>query len=97
MPYNRTEPIDYAKAARQFKVQKAALTRAINSKDPAKVREAAKKAVKQWDEIGSWPDSWHNWNIALGDAYNWARQAYIEGKGERPDSLDYELEELRNA
>jgi len=90
-------PIDYARAAREFPKQKAALTRAINSKDPAKVVAACTKAVKEWDEVGSWPDSWHRWNIALGDAYGWHRQQFISGaRSDKPDSLDYELEELRN-
>lgn len=95
MPYNRTAP-DYAKAQQQFRSQKSGLTRALNSKDPAKVIATCTKTVKEWDETGIWPDAWHRWNIALGDAYNWARLAYIEGNGPQPDSLDYELESLRN-
>lgn len=61
-------PIDYARMQREFPKQKAALTRAKKSGDPQKVLEACTKAVKVWEEIGCWPDAWHTWNIALGDA-----------------------------
>lgn len=96
MPYNRTSP-DHSLAQRQFPAQKRALTIAIKSGDPAKVIAAATKAVKQWDETGTWPDAWHNWNIALDDAYNLHRQQFITGaRSDKPYSNDYELEELRN-
>lgn len=63
--------IDYDRMKRLYPKQKAALTRAINSGDPDKVVAACRTAVKQWDEIGAWPDEWHRWNIALADACGW--------------------------
>ena len=61
-------PIDYKLMNKRYRFQKAALTRAINSGDPNKVVEACRKAVREWDECGGWPDGWHRWNIALSDA-----------------------------
>lgn len=58
--------IDYDRMKRRGPVLKAALTRA--GKDPVKVRAACVKAVKEWDEIGCWPDNWTLWAIALWDA-----------------------------
>lgn len=63
--------INYALMNRLYPKQKAALTRAINAKDPVKVLEACWKAVNEWDQVGAWPDGWHRWNIALGDAIGW--------------------------
>ena len=60
--------IDYERMDRLYPKQKAALTRAENSGDPHKVVAAVKKAVREWNEGGSWPDGWHRWNIAYGDA-----------------------------
>jgi len=53
---------------RTHRAHKARLTRAINSGDPAKVLDACKLAVAEWNEIGAWPDNWHRWNMALYDA-----------------------------
>lgn len=61
--------IDYARMNREHKRQKAALTRAINSGDPRKVMNAARKAVREWNEIGAWPDDWSRWQRAIDDAY----------------------------
>ena len=60
--------IDYERADREWPKQKAALTRAINSGDPHKVVAAVEKAVREWNEWGTWPDGWHRWNIAYQDA-----------------------------
>ena len=60
--------IDYERANREYRKQKAALTRAENSGDPNKVVAAVKKAVSEWSEWGAWPDGWHRWNIAYNDA-----------------------------
>jgi hypothetical protein len=46
---------------------KAALTRAKKSNDPQKLLQTANHALKRFEEIG-FPDSWHTWNIAKGDA-----------------------------
>lgn len=50
-----------------FRRQKGALTRAINSKDPHKVIAACVKVTDEWAGK-AWPDDWHRWNIALSDA-----------------------------
>lgn len=65
----RPEPrrIDYERARRSGPKLKAALTRAVNSGDPEKVALACKKAVREWDEIGCWPDNWSLWQRALDD------------------------------
>lgn len=51
----------------EYSRQKSALTRAINSGDPDKVIATCRKTVGEWDGK-AWPDDWHRWNIALGDA-----------------------------
>lgn len=51
---------------RQYGAQKAALTRAIKTRDPVKVRAACEKAVREWNET-CWPDEWHHWQNALYD------------------------------
>lgn len=60
--------IDYKRMNRVLPGQKAALTRAIKSGDPDKVRAACREAVRVWNEIGAWPDNWARWQIALDDA-----------------------------
>lgn len=72
---------DYAAANKKFKVQKAALTRAINSKDPEKVRAACKKAVDEWAQApfdGAWPDDWSRWQRALDDVIGWPKAPRLE-------------------
>lgn len=70
--------IDYDAAQKQFRAQKSALTRAQNhfkkTGDPSRVILACHKAANEWNEPpanGAWPDSWHNWNIALRDVLGW--------------------------
>lgn len=53
--------IDYARMAKRHRVHKAALTRAVKSGDLSKVIIAAREAVREWDEIGAWPDDWSRW------------------------------------
>jgi hypothetical protein len=60
--------IDYERMDRIYPKQKAALTRAQNSGDPNRVVAAVEKAVREWNEVGAWPDGWHRWNIAYNDA-----------------------------
>ena len=60
--------IDYARMQRVRIGQKSALTRAIQSGEPEKVIAACRKARREWDEIGAWPDDWHRWERALWDA-----------------------------
>jgi hypothetical protein len=64
--------IDYQAANRRFRFQKAALTRAVNSKDRNKVIETCRKTVKEWSEApfgGAWPDDWAYWQRALDDVF----------------------------
>jgi hypothetical protein len=63
--------IDYARMQRVFPKQKAALTRAKNSGNVYLVREACRKAVAEWDEIGAWPDDWALWERTLNDMLPW--------------------------
>lgn len=53
---------------RSYAAQKAGLTRALRSKDPAKIEAEVMRAVVEWNATGIWPDDWHRWNIALQDA-----------------------------
>jgi hypothetical protein len=63
-------PIDYAAAAQEFRRQKAALTRAVNSGDRDKVIVACRDAVREWDQPGrAWPDDWSRWQRALDDCF----------------------------
>lgn len=63
------KPIDYARMNRTRRSQKAALTRAINSGDRDKMIETCAAAVREWDEIGAWPDDWTRWQRALDDTF----------------------------
>lgn len=90
--------LTYAQEKRQWTNQKTALTKAIRSGDPLKVIETTRKTVAQWEEKGFWPDSWHNWNIALSDAYNVARHAYVTGETEAaPVASDYDIDQIRRS
>ena len=66
----RPEPrrIDYDRMNRIMPRQKAALTRAIKTKDAEVIARVCKAAIEEWTEIGAWPDNWHRWQIALNDA-----------------------------
>lgn len=75
-------PIDYRAAQREFTQQKAALTRAINSKDADKVVLACTAAVKAWNKPGrSWPDEWSRWQRALDDALGFRSSVRLEDLG----------------
>jgi hypothetical protein len=63
--------IDYDRMKRVYPKQKAALTRAVKTKDPAKVRAVCEAAVREWNEIGAWPDNWSRWQRALDDVTEW--------------------------
>ena len=68
---NIGKTIDYERMKRTYPKHKAALTRAkkkVGDIHYAAVLAACKAAVKEWDEIGAWPDGWATWNVALGDA-----------------------------
>jgi hypothetical protein len=65
--------IDYARMQKSYPKQKAALTRA-KKKGYAAVLATCTATVKEWEEIGAWPDAWNGWQIALDDAfYAWQR------------------------
>jgi hypothetical protein len=62
--------IDYREANTQFKRQKAALTRAVNSGDRDRVVETVTQTVREWRDApwhGAWPDDWSRWQRALDD------------------------------
>ena len=61
-------PIDYERMKRTGPKHKAALTRAKKTGRYSAVLAACTDAVREWDEIGAWPDGWHTWNNALRDA-----------------------------
>lgn len=87
--------INYDKMNREFRVQKAALTRAINSKDPQKVIDTTIKTIGQWDETGAWPDDWARWQRALDDAFSAHRSAYVEGdRDDAPVGQNYDMDFL---
>ena len=63
-------------ARKQFRQQKAALTRALNTADPEKRAEkvvaACLKAMGEWDNWKyGWPDDWARWERALSDVFGW--------------------------
>jgi hypothetical protein len=77
---NAYVPADYPNANKVFKQQKAALTRALNSGDPAKVVLACRKAVQEWSRApfnGAWPDDWSNWQRALDDTLGFGRSVEL--------------------
>lgn len=59
--------IDYERMKRVGPKHKAALTRA-KKKGYDAVRAVCRAAVREWDEIGSWPDNANIFQIALDDA-----------------------------
>lgn len=61
--------IDYAEAQRLTRKHKGALTRA-KKKGPDAVIGACHAFVADFDAARlPWPDAWHTWNIAFGDAH----------------------------
>lgn len=52
----------------EYKRQKTALTRAVNTGDPVKVLEVCEKVLEEWNGK-AWPDDWHHWCVALTDAW----------------------------
>lgn len=72
-------PIDYAAANAEFRKQKAALTRAINSGERDKVLLACTKALREWNQPGrAWPDDWSRWQRALDDAFDWGHAPQLD-------------------
>ena len=69
MAPTRLKPLTEDDMRQQYRNQKSALTRAVNSGDPQKVRGACMRALAEWARWPhGWPDDWHRWNIALEDA-----------------------------
>ena len=61
--------INYERMQKLRPSQKAALTRAVKSGDPVKIKTVVSKAVREWNECGgAWPDDWSRWQRALDDA-----------------------------
>jgi hypothetical protein len=56
----------------EYRKQKTALTRAINSGDPRKVLATCEKTAAEWSDT-VWPDDWTRWPNALHDAASRAR------------------------
>lgn len=55
-------------ATRTYAQQKAALTRALRSKDPrGKVLREVSRVKREWAEWGYWPDDWSRWERAMRD------------------------------
>ncbi len=52
----------------EFRRQKTALTRAINSQVNIKVLETCEKTLDEWSGK-AWPDDWSRWLRALEDAW----------------------------
>lgn len=67
------EPVRYLDNA-TFRKQRTALTRAVNSGDPEKIRATVIKTVREWNAGGyAWPDAWARWQVALNDTLPWNR------------------------
>ena len=59
--------IDYARMQKAWPRQKSALTRA-KKKGYGDVLIVCQNAVREWDEIGAWPDDWALFQRTLDDA-----------------------------
>lgn len=51
----------------EYRRQKSALTRAVNSGDRDAIIRTVKRTVAEWDGK-AWPDDWSRWDRALLDA-----------------------------
>lgn len=74
--------IDYARMQKVWPKQKAALTRALKLKDEEErllmVKTICRDAVREWDEIGAWPDDWAHFQRALDDILPWHSTIRLE-------------------
>ena len=59
--------IDYQRMAVSGPKLKSALTRSQKRGYDA-VKAACTLAVREWEQVGAWPDNWSNWQRALDDA-----------------------------
>jgi hypothetical protein len=78
--------------SRTYAQQKAGLTRARNAGDYDKMVAECTRTIAEWSALPhGWPDDWHRWNIALEDAWQDARAAYVRGQRDTlPDHLTLE-------
>lgn len=66
-----------------YRRQKTALTRAINSGDPLKVLATVEKTLGEWGDK-AWPDAWSRWSVALYDSWlayerpTWDNPRFVE-------------------
>ena len=77
-PPSQPRRIDYDRMRREWPKQKAALTRAVKSGSAEKVANVCIAAVKVWDEVGAWPDSWAHFQRALDDILPWNARVNID-------------------
>ena len=84
----------------EYRKQKAALTRAINSGNGRRVLAAVEKATDEW-RGKAWPDDWSRWRRALEDASQTerrhARANYDAGNHDEAERLEALSHELRAA
>jgi len=60
---------------RTYRSQKSALTRALNTEDPAKVITECLRFFTEYNDAGlAYPDDWHRWKRAYFDAEHDARR-----------------------
>ncbi len=57
----------------EYRKQKTALTRAVNSGDPLKVLATCQATLDAWTG-SAWPDDWHRWRNAADDALGEVRR-----------------------
>ena len=60
---------------RNYRAQKAALTRALNSREPTRVVRTAGAGLTSFEKYG-YPDDWSRWQRALDDAMFAQRHLY---------------------
>lgn len=71
-------PVDYDALDRMVRRQRAALSRAIKTRDAGQVVIATRDAVREWNKPGSmWPDDWSRWQRAVDDALPWTEHLDI--------------------
>lgn len=69
--------MSYTLTQAEFTKLKAKLTRAIKSKDHARIIRTADEAMAIFEEKG-YPDNWHNWERAKEDAIVAQRYAKVD-------------------
>jgi predicted NBD/HSP70 family sugar kinase len=70
--------VDYKALNEMVRRQRAALTRAVNTRDPERVILVCRDAVREWNEPGAmWPDEWARWQSALDDVLPFHQQVSL--------------------